>query len=70
MTDRNDIMASMPAADYETLVGRIDNLWSTARNRAVEAVNTELLDANWKQDNILLNLSNKVKYVPSMAHNS
>ena len=48
MTDRNDIMASMPAADYETLVGRIDNLWSTARNRAVEAVNTELLDANWK----------------------
>lgn len=46
--DNIDILASMPAADYETLVGRIDNLWSTARNRAVEAVNTELLDANWQ----------------------
>ena len=45
---KNDILASLLTADYESLVGRIDNLWSAAKNRAVEAVNTELLDANWQ----------------------
>lgn len=35
-------------SDYDHLVESIDSLWSNARNRAIEAVNTELLDANWE----------------------
>lgn len=49
MTDRKkDIFAVVPQNEYDNLICRIDNLWTQAKNRAVEAVNTELLDANWK----------------------
>lgn len=44
----NDIFAVVPVSEYETLVGQLDNLWTVARNHAMEAVNTELLDANWQ----------------------
>lgn len=48
MTDNNkDIFALIPHADYEDLIERIDLLWSSAKRYAVEAVNTQLLDANW-----------------------
>lgn len=43
-----EILADSKPAEYEMLVARIDNLWSAAKNRAVEAVNTELIDANWQ----------------------
>lgn len=47
MTDKvKDISAIVPQSEYDALIGRIDNLWAQAKNRAVEAVNTELLDAN------------------------
>ncbi len=48
MTDKiKDISAIVPQSEYDALIGRIDNLWSQAKNRAVEAINTELLEANW-----------------------
>ena len=42
----NDIFAVVPQNDYDNLICRIDDLLTQAKNRAVEAVNTELLDAN------------------------
>lgn len=49
MIDRKeDIFAVVPQNEYDNLICRIDNLWTQAKNRAVEAVNTELLDANWQ----------------------
>lgn len=49
MTDiTKDIFAVVPHSEYDDLICRIDNLWTSAKNRAIEAVNTELLDANWQ----------------------
>ena len=33
--------------EYQQLVERISQLWDQARGRAYQAINTELLDANW-----------------------
>ena len=40
----------MQASDpeYVRLVTQISDLWENAKNKAVLAVNTELLDANWQ----------------------
>ncbi len=35
-------------AEYDALLSTIDSIWSNARNRAAQAVNTQLLDANWE----------------------
>ena len=49
MTDiTKDIFAVVPHSDYNDLICRIDTLWTSAKNRAIETVNTELLDANWQ----------------------
>lgn len=62
MADRNiDIMTIVKDSDYESLVGRIDNLWTTAKHRAVEAVNTELLDANWQTGQYIVEFEQKGK---------
>lgn len=45
--ERNDISAVVPQAEYDALVGKIDNLWTQVKTRVAEAINTELLDANW-----------------------
>ena len=34
--------------EYVRLVSLISDLWENARNKAILAVNTELLDANWQ----------------------
>ena len=44
---KEDISSVLPHSDYDGLICRIDNLWTSAKHRAIEAVNTELLDANW-----------------------
>lgn len=35
-------------SDYAQLIDDISNLWTTAKERAITAVNTELLEANWQ----------------------
>ncbi|MCI9608561.1 MAG: DUF1016 domain-containing protein [Muribaculaceae bacterium] len=57
----NDILSMVPEPDYEALVGRIDNLWSSAKNRAVEAVNAQLLDANWLTGQYIVEFEQKGK---------
>lgn len=47
--------------EYETLVERIDNLWSAARNRTAIAVNTELLEANWQTGQYIVEFEQKGK---------
>ena len=34
--------------DYNRLIDNISSLWSTAKEKAINAVNTELLEANWQ----------------------
>ena len=55
----NDIFAVVPVSEYETLVGQIDNLWTVARNHAMDAVNTELLDANWQTGRYIVEFEQK-----------
>ena len=60
MTDKvKDISAIVPQSEYDALIGRIDNLWTQAKNRAVEAVNTELLDANWQTGQYIVEFEQK-----------
>lgn len=37
----------LQSTGYQQLVDRISSVWDTARNKAIIAVNTELIDANW-----------------------
>lgn len=53
ITGMND-MALYSAADYKLLVDRIDYLWGEARNEAIKAVNTELLNANWQTGHFIV----------------
>jgi hypothetical protein len=57
----NDLLSMVPEPDYKALVGRIDNLWSSAKNRAVEAVNAQLLDANWLTGQYIVEFEQKGK---------
>ena len=34
--------------DYNQLIDNISSLWTTAKEKAINAVNTELLEANWQ----------------------
>ena len=62
MTDRTkDIFALVPHSDYDDLICRIDNLWTSAKNRAIEAVNTELLDANWQTGQYIIEFEQQGK---------
>lgn len=54
-----DISAVVPQLEYDALIGRIDNLWTQAKSRAVEAVNTELLDANWQTGQYIVEFEQK-----------
>lgn len=42
----DELQANDP--EYVRLVSQISSLWENAKNKAVYAVNTELLDANWQ----------------------
>lgn len=39
--------AAIVADDYNQLIDNISSLWITAKEKAINAVNTELLEANW-----------------------
>ena len=39
---------SIDTGDYKELVNNISILWNNAKEKAITAVNTELLDANWQ----------------------
>lgn len=57
----NDIFAVVQQSEYDNLICRIDDLWTSAKNRAVEAVNTELLDANWLTGQYIVEFEQKGK---------
>ena len=46
-TEKNQNI-SMVNTDYCQLVNNITSLWSQAKEKAISAVNTELLEANWQ----------------------
>ena len=44
----NDVKIHLVDSDYQQLVSNITSLWHQAKENAISAVNTELLDANWQ----------------------
>ena len=44
----NDVKIHLVDSDYQQLVSNITSLWHKAKENAINAVNTELLDANWQ----------------------
>lgn len=62
-------MTNINDAAYQKLIDNITALWSESKAKAITAVNTELLEANWRQVNTLWSLSLKVRIEQSMASN-
>lgn len=46
--NKSDKPIVIPIQEYDSLVDKIDNLWTEARNRSANAINKELLEANWQ----------------------
>ena len=44
----NDVKIHLVDSDYQQLVSNITSLWHQAKENAISAVNTELLEANWQ----------------------
>ena len=44
----NDMIISLKDKEYDQLVNDISILWREAKSRAISAINTELLETNWK----------------------
>ena len=44
----NKVQLQSNDSEYVKLVSHIATLWDNARTNAISAVNSELLDANWK----------------------
>ena len=47
MNESKSIITQQPELEYELLVSNISTLWQDAKNKAVLAINSELLMANW-----------------------
>ena len=47
MNESKSIITQQPEPEYELLVSNISTLWQDAKNKAVLAINSELLMANW-----------------------
>ena len=44
----NKGLTNINDAAYQKLIDNITTLWGEAKSKAIAAVNTELLDANWQ----------------------
>ena len=44
----NKDLTNINDAAYQKLIDNITTLWGEAKSKAIAAVNTELLDANWQ----------------------
>ena len=47
--------------DYNLLINNISNLWVNAKEKAITAVNTELLEANWQTGKYIVEYEQKGK---------
>lgn len=56
----NKGLTNINDAAYQKLIDNITTLWGEAKSKAIAAVNTELLDANWQTGSISLNLNRVV----------
>lgn len=70
MKDKNMDMTLLAFdSDYERLVSNICSHWDHAKSKAISAINTELLEANWQIGDILWNLSRKARKEHNMVSN-
>ena len=65
MDEINKDIAKIPTSNLQTndseyvrLVSLISDVWEKAREKAVFAVNTELLDANWQTGRYIVEFQN------------
>lgn len=63
----NKGLTNINDAAYQKLIDNITTLWGEAKSKAIAAVNTELLDANWQTESISLNLNRVVNKELNMA---
>ena len=57
--DRINSLELERSTEYEQLVDKISLLWDTAKERAVQSINTELLDANWQTGQYIVEFEQK-----------
>lgn len=63
----NKDLTNINDAAYQKLIDNITTLWGEAKSKAIAAVNTELLDANWYTGSMSLNMNKVVNKEPNMA---
>lgn len=49
----------IPQSNYNELLSKIDNVWSSAKAKAASAINSELLDANWQTGRYIVEFEQK-----------
>lgn len=59
MTSETAAACMMPDNEYRNLVDSIDQLWISAKERAVRSINTELLNANWNTGKYIVEYEQK-----------
>lgn len=69
MNESKSIITQQPEPEYELLVSNISTLWQDAKNKAVLAINSELLMQTGIRGNILWSL-NKVEKLKLSMENS
>ena len=47
MNKEDRMPTDLISTEYNQLVDRISSLWDSAKNRAIQSVNAELIEANW-----------------------
>ena len=60
----NDLLisnSSLVTNDYNQLIDNISSLWITAKEKAINAVNTELLEANWQTGKYIVEFEQRGK---------
>ena len=57
------------ADDYNLLINNISILWTNAKEKAVNTINTELLEANWQTGKYIVEFDKAGKREQNMANN-
>lgn len=63
MEDINIQNTAIVADDYNLLIDNISSLWATAKEKAINAVNTELLEANWQTGKYIVEFEQEGNFI-------
>ena len=57
------------STEYQQLVDRISNVWDGAKNKAIQTVNAQLIEANWLTGQQMVEFEQQAIFALSMVSN-